>query len=548
MAHLSLPVLFLSVCVVALAGIAGRVVVFTHNLKADDFLDPPRLLSILKEPPELSSTFQTSSWWLNNNISAEYWSQGYSDTALQHLQRVLQFRTVSQEKDADEFQGLRDYITTTYPLIHRYLNLQMFGDHAMFYTWEGTDPDLKPLLLMAHYDVVPANSPSAWTYPPFAGNVSDYGQYIYGRGTQDIKSVMVGILEAVEHLLRSGHKPRRTIMLAFGGDEESGGKGAQSIAAHLHGSGRQLRMVVDEGGFYTEDMIPTVEKPVAIVGVAEKGSIVLRVRVQGTGGHSSMPPTDGSTPVERLMRIITAVQSHRLPGTAHLADATSVTGNMLRTVGKQASLVTRIITSLLPVSAPLLEWALSTLPTTNALIRTTTATTIIHAGDRANVIPDAAEANINFRLYPGDSPQYVTEYVRRIAEQEDNKYRKKDDKLVSVDNVSSEDQSASGVSCMDPVRCPSYALLSDMITQHGTLHAGNDGSRPVVTPWLVVGRTDSRHYRPVADAVYNFTPYLLKSNDVSRIHGVDERVSVRDFVESIGFWGDMILGADSLDD
>eukprot|EP00761_Pharyngomonas_kirbyi_P003647 gb/GECH01003651.1/.p1 GENE.gb/GECH01003651.1/~~gb/GECH01003651.1/.p1 ORF type:complete len:378 (+),score=47.55 gb/GECH01003651.1/:1-1134(+) len=343
----------------------------------------------------------------------------------------------------------------------------------------------------------------------------------------------------------SGHQPHRTIMLAFGGDEESGGQDAASIGSHLHRTGRYLRMLVDEGGFYAQDMIPTVEKPVAIVGVAEKGSMVLRVRVNGTGGHSAMPATDGSTPIERLMRIVTAVQSHRLPGTAHLADASSVTGNMLRTVGRQAALATRLATALLPVSALALDWALSTSPTTNALIRTTTTANIINAGDRPNVIPSIAEAKINFRLYPGDSPSYVAEYVRHVAEQEDSKYRKKEDEPVIVENVSQEDQSASGVSCMDPARCAPYALLFDIISQHGASHTG--GARPVITPWLLVGRTDSRRYRAVADAVYKFTPYLLRSNDVSRIHGVDERVSVHDFVESIGFWTDLIIGADHLD-
>ncbi len=178
-----------------------------------------------------------------------------------------------------------------YPLLHATATKTLISDYSLVYRWEGTDPDLDPVLFLAHQDVVPADPGSLdeWTHPPFSGAIED--GFIWGRGTLDCKNQLIGALEAAETLLQIGYQPRRTVLFAFGHDEEIGGpNGAQKISGWLQEQGIRAAAVLDEGGTILEGGFPGVNSPVAVIGIVEKGHIDVRMTVTGSPGHASTPP------------------------------------------------------------------------------------------------------------------------------------------------------------------------------------------------------------------------------------------------------------------
>ncbi len=217
------------------------------------------------------------------------------DRAIRHLSQALQFETVSHRDparfDADAFLALRTFLARTFPKTHAALTTEIIGGHSLLFEWAGSDADAKPILLMAHLDVVPVEpgTEDQWTHPPFAGRIAD--GFVWGRGALDIKSGVMACLEAVELLVADGFEPARTVYLAFGHDEEVGGmRGAAQIAATLKERGAELLYVLDEGGAITDGIVEGVTQPVAIVAVAEKGFVSVELMVEHEGGHSSMPP------------------------------------------------------------------------------------------------------------------------------------------------------------------------------------------------------------------------------------------------------------------
>ena len=266
-----------------------------------------------------------------------------------------------------------------YPLLHQTLKCEIVKNRSLLYTWEGTRPELKPILIMAHQDVVPVDpdSLSTWTHPPFSGEIAD--GYIWGRGALDIKSQVVAALETVELFLKEGFHPQRTLYLAFGEDEEVGGLGAQAIVELLKSRNVRLATVVDEGGLVMKDFFPGVTTPVAMVGVAEKGYLTLKLTAEGTPGHSSTPPTH--TAIGILAEAITRIEAAPLP-----ADI-NVSLPMYRSIGSELPFKFRLVLANLWLLGGLAEAELSKKPTTNAGIRTTTAVTIIQGGIKDNIIP-----------------------------------------------------------------------------------------------------------------------------------------------------------------
>ena len=214
--------------------------------------------------------------------------------AAERLAGAVRFPTVSYASgapiDTVAFLDLHQYLERTFPLVHGTLTRETVAGASLLYTWGGEDASLGPVVLMGHIDVVPvtAENLGEWTHAPFAGDVAD--GFVWGRGTLDDKTTVLSILEAVEGLIREGYRPPRTVYLTFGHDEEvSGQYGARAIVDLLVSRGVQPALVLDEGGFMTEGAIPGIAGRAAIVGIAEKGYISLRLRAQAQGGHSSMP-------------------------------------------------------------------------------------------------------------------------------------------------------------------------------------------------------------------------------------------------------------------
>ncbi len=260
-------------------------------------------------------------------------------------------------------------------------------------------------------DVVPVEpgSAGAWQHPPFSGAIAD--GFVWGRGTLDDKVSVLATLEAIELLLADGFTPERTIYLAFGHDEEIDGRhGAAAIAAVLAERGVRLGFTLDEGGIIAHDIVPGVAPPVALIGVAEKGYLSLKLSVEAEDcGHSSMPPR--TTVIGRLAGAIHRLESN--PMAANLAPSMI---DMFDQLADEMPFMLGLAVSNRWLFAPLVESRLSESPSSDAAIRTTTAVTMFNAGVKANVLPCAAEAVVNFRILSSDSVASVTEHVRQVID------------------------------------------------------------------------------------------------------------------------------------
>jgi carboxypeptidase PM20D1 len=432
---------------------------------------------------------------------------------------ALRFPTISPDDraafDGQPFLALHEYLRAAFPRVHAQLTREVVGGYSLLYTWSGSDPALDPMLLMGHLDVVPVErgTESDWTHPPFAGEVAD--GFVWGRGTLDDKSSVIAILEAVELLLSQDFRPRRTIHLAFGHDEELGGhRGAGRLAAAIAGRTKRLAFLVDEGGVVSEGIVPGVSRPVAMIGVAEKAALNVELTVTAAGGHSSMPPRH--TAVGILSRAITRLEEHPLP-----ARLTPVSEEMFVRLAPEMAFGRRVLLANLWLVRPLLVSALARDDRVAATLRTTTAATMVSGSPKSNVLPLRARAIVNFRILPGDTPDDVVAHVRRVVA----------DTAVHI-AVSGRAIHPSPVA---DYRSPEYALLERTV---GQLFPG-----AVPVPFLMIGGTDTRHYESLTRNVFRFNPIVATPDLVSGAHGTNERVRADDFVRGVRFFAQLIRNA-----
>src|SRR5437870_7990002 len=339
------------------------------------------------------------------------------DTAAlaQRLAGALRFKTVSYQDssqfDAREFDGFHRYLRATFPSLHAALKLEKVNGYGLLYEWTGSDPNLPPIILLAHQDVVPVEpgTESRWTEPPFGGTIA--GGYVWGRGALDDKGSLVGILEAVEHLISVGAKPRRTVYLAFGYDEEIGGRrGAARIAALLATRNVRPEFVLDEGGALATGLIPGVAAPVALIGIAEKGYVTVELTAQAEGGHSSMPPKE--TAVGILAAGLTRLEHHQMPRAIR-----GPTADLFDFLGPEMPFGPRLVMANRWLFGGLLAAGFGATPQGNAMLRTTTAPTVLQAGVKENVLSSTARALVNFRILPGVGAGSVHAHVRRAVDE-----------------------------------------------------------------------------------------------------------------------------------
>lgn len=443
-----------------------------------------------------------------------------SDALLQRLSRAVQFRTVSshdpKNSSAPAFDALRMFFDDSFPLVHQQIEQEIVGGHSLLFKWQGHNGALKPILLMAHLDVVPVDSSTEarWHHPPFSGALAD--GYIWGRGTMDDKASVLAILEAVEYLLHRGFTPKRTIYLAFGHDEETGGhNGAARIAERLRNRNVKLDFVLDEGMNIVHGMIAGVTAPVALVGIAEKGYLSLQLAVEAPGGHSSIPPAETAIGLmsQALQRIHAAPFPPRLTGP---------TRQMFHFLGPEMAWNRKLVLANLWLFDPFVRRQLAASPLTNAVIRTTIAPTIFNAGVQDNVLPTRAAAVINLRLMPGETAASAAGHVRDAIA----------DPRVKVTAVGVQTEP----SPVSDVASPSFHLLERTIREIAP--------SALVAPALLVAATDSRHYRSLTANIFRFLPITLGPADTGRYHGVDERISVQDYQRLVRFYARLITNSD----
>ncbi|MBL8287399.1 MAG: M20 family peptidase [Rubrivivax sp.] len=428
---------------------------------------------------------------------------------------ALRAKTVSGLADptgvAAEFEALHAHLKARYPLVHAALEREGVGAHSLLYTWRGSDAKALPMALLAHQDVVPIapGTEALWKQPPFSGLVAD--GFVWGRGALDNKSNLVAQFEAVEALLKAGFKPHRTVFFFFGHDEEVGGqRGAVEVVKLFNQRGVKLAFVLDEGMAVTEGILPGVAQPIALIGLGEKGAITLKLTAQASPGHSSMPPAPGESAIGRLSAALARIDGNPLPGGIQGAAA-----EMFAVVGPELPFGQRLAMSNLWLLRPVVEGMLAKGAATNALMRTTTALTIVNAGNKENVLPGQAEAVVNFRILPGDTSQSVVAHVKRVMA---------DERIALAPCCSA----VSEPSRISSAQAEPYRQLERTIRE-----VFPDS---MVAPSLTLQGTDSRHFDAVAEQVYRFMPIRFKPEDLRRLHGTDERIAVDQLADMVRFY------------
>ena len=440
----------------------------------------------------------------SGNVAEESFDK---DAAVAALGELVKCRTVSsycrEDEDEAEFERLVDMLPSLYPHVFENCTVNKIDDRALLIHWRGKT-ETEPAVLMAHYDVVPAHE-DAWEKPPFDAVIED--GVMWGRGTLDTKVTVNGILSAAEKLISEGFVPRSDVYFAFSGGEEVSGKGAVRIVDYFKERNITLGVVVDEGGAVVENVFPGVKQPCALIGIAEKGLLDLRYKVQSEGGHASSPAPH--TPVGVLSRACTRVEAK--PFKLHV---TKPVAEMFDTLGRHSTFVYRMIFA----NMWCFGWVLDLIAKKsggemNALMRTTVAFTQMRGSEAANVIPPVASMVSNIRINPEDSIESVVEYIR---------------KTIGDDSVCLEVVDGMQPSRISSTDCDGWRKVCRAVSETW------QGS--VVAPYLMVQCSDSRHYGEISDRVYRFSAMALTSEERATIHGNNERIRLDAIGKAVEFY------------
>ena len=430
-----------------------------------------------------------------------------SDKAVNSLCELVRCKTVSNSdpslEDDEEFSRLIDMLPSLYPKVFEKCTFFMFPDRGLLFKWEGKKHD-NPAVMMAHYDVVPANE-EAWDKPAFEAIIED-GK-IWGRGTLDTKVTFNGILSAADHLMKEGFVPENDVYFAFSGGEEVNGAGAVHIVDYFEKNKINLAFVVDEGGAVVENVFPGVKAPCGLIGIAEKGMMNVQYKVKSPGGHASAPKP--GSPLVALSRAVTKIEDN--PFKAHI---TAPVAKLFDTLGRHSTFLYRMIFANLWLFSPILDLICKKSGgELNALMRTTVAFTQASGSSACNVIPPEASVVSNMRLNPKDNIKKAMTYL---------------EKTVNDPNVE-----ISLIGGMEPSRisrtdCPEYEKVASAVssTWGGCL----------VAPYLMVQCSDSRHYGRISDKVYRFSAMDLTSEERATIHGNNERIRIETALRAVEFY------------
>ncbi|MGH1420179.1 MAG: M20 family peptidase [Hyphomonas sp.] len=451
-----------------------------------------------------------------------------AETAALHLSEAIQMKTITLQAgdprvgQEGPWLELHSWLEATYPAAHATMERQLVpGTLSLLYTWQGSDKNLAPLLLMAHQDVVPVNmgTESDWTGPPFAGKIID--GYVYGRGAIDDKNSLVALMEAAEALAKDGFTPQRTVMFMFGHDEEVSGSGAQAAIALLKARSVRPEMVLDEG-FMIIDPSPITGKTMGFIGIAEKGYITLKLTASADGGHSSTPPRNSAA--VRLANAIVALENNQMPANYK----TQPVAGMFATSAPDMPFAQRMALANMWLFGGMVDKSMAGIPAANAMVRTTTAPTMLTGSAKENVLPQRAQAIVNFRIHPNDTPESVEAHVKRVTK--------------DIDGLSVEvsgDSIGSPASPLSPTDNRPYSVLASVAA-----HA-SDGAP--ITPGLVLGATDARFASEISDNVYRFAPAVLTDDELTGFHGTNERISVENMKRMSEAYAQIILMMDAPD-
>ncbi len=423
------------------------------------------------------------------------------------LQRLVQCKTVSYYdkslEDNAEFDKLISLLPELYPNVVKNCEMKQLPDRALLFRWKGKNEG-DPAVLMAHYDVVPVDA-SGWEKDPFAGIIED--GTLWGRGTLDTKVTFNGILSAADALIAKGFAPEHDIYFAFSGGEEVNGEGAVRIVDYFEENKITPAMVVDEGGAVVEGVFPGVKAPCGLIGTAEKGMMNVTFSVDSQGGHASAPPPH--TSIGRLSKACLRLENKPFP--MHIAGPAA---EMFDTLGRHSSFALKIVFANLWLFRGVLDLlGKKTGGEINALLRTTVAFTQSEGSQAPNVLPPKASMTANMRLNPHDT---VESAKARLA------------KVVGDDKVKIEVGSHMNPSRVSISKCEAYDKVAAAVasTWQGC----------IVSPYLMVQCSDSRHWGRISDKVYRFSAMALTSEERKTIHGHNERIRLENIEKAVEFY------------
>ncbi|KAG8701015.1 hypothetical protein FRC11_012494, partial [Ceratobasidium sp. 423] len=535
------------------------------------YYDALNLLGRAPEPKDYCKQvepFDASNW------TAAYDVDGFEAKAAELLGGAVRIPTESFDNmgnvgDDDHwviFDKLHKYLEEKFPRVHKSLALEKVNTYGLLFTWKGSDSSLKPMVLMGHQDVVPVDPKTVdqWKQPPFSGYFD--GTYVWGRGSGDDKSGLIGILTTVETLLERGFEPTRTLVLSFGFDEEVGGpRGAKPLAARLldiYGEDG-IAMIVDEGdtaGSATTDKGVAIARPA----VGEKGYMDVTLEVRMPGGHSSVPPPHTSIGI--LSKIIVDFEDNPYPVTLHRS---SPMYNILQCEAAYAApdaLVPRyrkaIKRSL--VSDTALKFVTEVMSQDRrwkAFVGTTQAVDIIDGGVKANALPEQAKALINHRVAIESSLADVQKHIATKLAHWGKTYNlsveafgqdvsKGKAPFYGTITASTTPTTAIDVAPRSPTdsEAKPWNVLSSSIRG-----AYRDSKKPkvaegdiIVSPGLMSGNTDTKFYWKLTKHIFRYNHHFA-SDVYNGAHTANEAYKAIGFVDMIKFFTTLIINADQPD-
>jgi carboxypeptidase PM20D1 len=436
-------------------------------------------------------------------------------TPVERFRALLRIPTISRldtgTVDWPQFDRFIGLLPELYPAVHGALTREIVAEHSLLYRWAGRTAE-QPTILLAHYDVVAATD-ERWDHPPFAAEITGEGEraLLWARGALDDKGALVCVLEAVERCVADGVVPEHDIYLSFGHDEETVGSGARAIVALLESRGVRPALLVDEGGAIVEGIFPGVAGPIAVVGVSEKGITSVDLTVVQDGGHASTPPRLSAT--TRLARAIV-----RLGASPFRARFSATNLEMIRTIGAHARQPYRFLFTQQWLTRGVLLALFSRLgDETRAMVRTTAVVTRLAGSDADNALAETATAVVNMRVAVGSSVADSVDHIRRA---------------IRDDRVEVTPANPSEPSPVSPTTGPQWEAVRDAILAVYP--------EVIVTPYIQLGASDSRHFTRICDAVYRFTPFEMSLAERGTLHAVNERIHVDTWLRGIDFYAALI--------